>query len=348
MLSYLDTLIGFAMIMLGSSLLITIATQLISALLSHRGANLRWGLVTLFENIPNSPLLATLAERLATDALTHPLISDSIFSKRLPIPIPRWFADRFRLATAIHPDELIAILQDIAARPDYQAVAGLPAEIDAQATRLKAWFNATMDRVSQRFTTYMRLWTIAFAAAFALITGLNSVNLLSTLYTNGDFRQQLTGAAPQIMDLANRVAPEGPQDIATRMFTQLVANALQTSGAKADAPPSGIESEAAGEAWIMSHVIDGAQSAAAIHALNTAVLDQRTRDAATIRTILTKSSFDVLQFRWQRGPVWPQLPGVLATAALLSLGAPFWFNMLKQLSNLRPILATKADTPDSP
>jgi hypothetical protein len=33
--------------------------------------------------------------------------------------------------------------------------------------------------------------------------------------------------------------------------------------------------------------------------------------------------------------------GILASAALLSLGAPFWFTVLKNLSNLRPILAKK-------
>jgi hypothetical protein len=341
MLAYLDTLIGFAVIMLGSSLLITIATQIISALLSHRGANLRWGLTTLFQHLPHSPNINSSAPELANDVLTHPLISDSIFSAHCPLPIPDWFLDRFRLATAIHPAELIAILKDLATRPAYQSIA---AEIDAQADKLHAWFNSTMRRVSQRFTTYMRLWTIAFAVTFALVSGLNAVTLLSSLYTNGDFRQQLVGAGPQVMDLANRVMPEGPEDVATRMFTQLVASALQTSGAQADAAPSGIDSEAAGEAWIMAHVSDAAHAAAAVHALNTSALDQRTRDAAAVRTILTKSAFDVLQFRWQPGPVWPQMPGVLAAAALLSLGAPFWFNTLKQLSNLRPILADKSET----
>jgi hypothetical protein len=393
MLAYLDTLIGFAVIMLGSSLLIMIATQIISALLSHRGSNLRWGLVTLFQNVPNSPLMnnAENAEKLATDVLTHPLISDSIFSRKLPIPIPRWLADRFKLATAIHPDELVAILKDLATRPAYQAIAGLPAEIDAlvaaqnpaadrrialitgslaltalpltnavpllqgtvdsikdETGKLEAWFNATMDRVSQRFTTYMRLWTIGFAITFAALTGLNSVTLLSKLYSNGDFRQQVTGTGTQMLDLAGRVMPEGPEDVAKKMYTDLVVKALQAAGANTDTAPSGIDSEAAGEAWIMAHVTEGAQQAAAIHELNTAVLDQRTQDATTIRTILTKSSFDVLQFRWQKGqPVWPQLPGVFATAALLSLGAPFWFNMLKQLTNLRPILSNRTDTPAS-
>src|SRR5207248_2808663 len=36
-------------------------------------------------------------------------------------------------------------------------------------------------------------------------------------------------------------------------------------------------------------------------------------------------------------PFW----GMLASAALLSLGAPFWFNLLKTMSNLRPIVANK-------
>jgi hypothetical protein len=40
-------------------------------------------------------------------------------------------------------------------------------------------------------------------------------------------------------------------------------------------------------------------------------------------------------------PSWLHLCGILASAALLGLGAPFWFNMLKTLTNLRPVLATK-------
>jgi hypothetical protein len=44
--------------------------------------------------------------------------------------------------------------------------------------------------------------------------------------------------------------------------------------------------------------------------------------------------------------LWPtrkELPGLLVSAALLSLGAPFWFNLLKTLSNLRPLVATREE-----
>jgi hypothetical protein len=40
-------------------------------------------------------------------------------------------------------------------------------------------------------------------------------------------------------------------------------------------------------------------------------------------------------------PTKKELPGLLVAAALLSLGAPFWFNALKTLANLRPLVATR-------
>lgn len=388
MLAYLDTLIGFAVVMLGASLLITVLTQMVSGLLSHRGANLQWGLEMLFRHIPGCPLLndAGRAKMMARDVLSHPLISDSIFSIRLPIPVPRWIGDRFKLATAIDPDELVAILKDLATKPVYQAIDGLAGEINALvaernpavdrrlnlltgtpslaalpianavplletalvdvkegAGKLEAWFNATMDRVSTRFTTYARLWTVAFAVAFAFATGMNSVSVLNALYTNGDFRQQVTGAGAQLIGVANRVVPPS-QDAAVSLYTDLVNQALKATGAAPDIPPQNISSEADAGKWIAMHV-KPEQQGAVQKAFDTASLNQRSQDAVAVRAILTKSGFDITQFRWNGGkPSWPQVPGVLATAALLSLGAPFWFNLLKQATNLRPILADRQDT----
>jgi hypothetical protein len=37
------------------------------------------------------------------------------------------------------------------------------------------------------------------------------------------------------------------------------------------------------------------------------------------------------------------LLGILVAAALLSLGAPFWYNALKNLSNLRTVVANRQE-----
>ena len=39
------------------------------------------------------------------------------------------------------------------------------------------------------------------------------------------------------------------------------------------------------------------------------------------------------------------VPGLLLAWVLLTLGAPFWFNMLKSLSSLRPLIASRSDKP---
>jgi hypothetical protein len=49
--------------------------------------------------------------------------------------------------------------------------------------------------------------------------------------------------------------------------------------------------------------------------------------------------FDYLWWKTQRG--WRHFLGIIAAGALLSLGAPFWFNLLSQLANLRTVLANR-------
>ena len=108
MLAYLDTLIGFAVVMLGASLIIMLLTQGISAAGSFRGSSLRWGLQELFKHLDarNLPTIAAQANALAQHILTHNLASDSIF-KSLPWIgklVPDAWVQRFQLATAIRPD----------------------------------------------------------------------------------------------------------------------------------------------------------------------------------------------------------------------------------------------------
>src|SRR5438309_1236635 len=131
MLAYLDTLIGFVVVMLGVSLLITILNQVVSALLAHRGANLRWGLEVLFKNIdPRAvgyPNLAATAGVVAQAVVTHHLVSDSVFSTAWNGWVRKYprllgLVRRWQLANAIRPDELVAILNHISTnRPRFLA-----------------------------------------------------------------------------------------------------------------------------------------------------------------------------------------------------------------------------------
>jgi hypothetical protein len=407
MLVYLDTLIGFSVVMLLVSLLITILTQMVSALVNHRGSNLRWGLKTLFEHIDPAlfPQLAANANRLAHEVLTHPLISDSWFSsleavrRLLQIPVVKTVLGRIELASAIRPVELTNILRQLAAssaqpgllkdlaaadwaalqgeitrlleapspaaeREMAQAVhvadaaitaikgqAGFPLLVDSvnairgKAGQLEAWFSSMMDRVAQKFATYMRLWTILFASVFALATGLNSIVLLDDLYDNSSLRNSLAGAASQAIATAGPVLDKG--NTLEAALTAALKQAAQDAVAAGAPQSKEIKTTAEGTAWIQANVPAG-QRAAALGSFDaaSAAASQKVRqdaadNAAKTSAAASQAGFDILKFRWPAKPDAKYFLGVLITAALLSLGAPFWFNALKSLANLRPILATK-------
>lgn len=406
MLTYLDTLIGFAIVMLMISLLITLLTQIVSAFLNHRGSNLRWGLKTLFANIdPKAyPQITSHANLLANQVLRHCLISDSWFSgnvvaqwvgARIP-PLKKLF-DRFQLASAIRPEELAGILQHIATNPpaalsqlpaadlealrqDIQALlsagsgsslrnlslvsgaisAAVPAipdptalmqetvsNIHTAAGDLEAWFNSIMDRVTQKFVVYMRIWTALFGCCFAFGTGLNSISLLNEMYTNSTYRNNFTNVSQQLTSLTTTILD--PQNNLSAALTTALHQALTEAKVAPAAPPPAIPTRVEGEQWIRSNVPPGQMTAVLTHfradseAASQKLLNDSSQKAADVVDVASRSGFEILKIRWPAKPNVGYIFGVIGTAALLGMGAPFWFNALKTLTNLRPIVASKEE-----
>ena len=105
MLDSLDILIAFVLIMLGVSLLITIAVQMVSAAFNLRGLNLAQGLKRTFAVI--SPDSDKNAKELANFILKGRFLSDSF--------LPNWGIFRpWRHAEAIRPKEVFDAIQRIA------------------------------------------------------------------------------------------------------------------------------------------------------------------------------------------------------------------------------------------
>src|SRR5664279_3530014 len=116
MLKQLDTLIGFAVVMSVVSLIITIVTQMVSSLLGLRGKNLADALqVMMLKIAPN--IARRSVKDLVQNILTHPVISDSAMSMETRwsdrVPALKWLRQRWKIASAIRPDELYDILKQI-------------------------------------------------------------------------------------------------------------------------------------------------------------------------------------------------------------------------------------------
>ena len=118
MLQQLDTAIGFVVVMLMLSLLVTAIVQAVSALLDFRGKNLVRSLANLFQQI--DPALAAHAETSDTWArikrrFFHPLTSTSLATQLADLvtthPV---LAHSWTRAKAIRKEELLNVLADLA------------------------------------------------------------------------------------------------------------------------------------------------------------------------------------------------------------------------------------------
>jgi hypothetical protein len=214
---------------------------------------------------------------------------------------------------------------------------------------LEGWFGSMMDRVSQRFAMWMRIWTVVFAAAFAFGTGLNTIRLFEDIYQNGSLRDALVSAAQQISTSAASVL--NPQNSLSAQYSQILLKSLSDAKVPPPNPTPIIQTTDEATAWINAHVpADNLQ--AVLQSFNTAA-NAATRkfvtdNAETAKTLMqSKAGVEVLRWHWQDFPKndWKAqanyLLGVLLTTGLLSLGSPFWFNILKSIMNLRPIVASK-------
>ena len=140
MLVYLDTIIAFVVVMLGFSLLITLANQMISAFMGLRGTNLLWGIETTLKTL--DPQFDGQAGAIAKRILSNPVVSDSIFA-RWPnnIPVIGRLVRRWKLANAIGPEAFIRSLRTVANDFSGQnqsistAITDLIAEVDPEVQR---------------------------------------------------------------------------------------------------------------------------------------------------------------------------------------------------------------------
>jgi hypothetical protein len=347
MLQHFDTVLAFAAIMLGVSVLVTVFTQLIIAVLGLRGQSLLWGLETLLKQA--DPDFKKHARAIADKILRHPLLSHTAR----------------RRATAIRKEEFIPLLEEVMSEREAPKAqletepsrlmtgAGVsenpePSRVSLTAPtqlmeKVERWFDNVMDRVSERFSLRSRWVSVAISILLAFAFHLDAIALLEKLSTDNELRTSLIRSTSVLLDRANEVfalSTNAYSEAATRLTldkkeTRLLAN-----------PPAFVSAGQA-ENWIRAQISDSSRVAALIGEYNRilqAILRERTGRLANVADSL-RTDFNRTRFVLIPKP-YPGLryglreaAGILIASTLLSLGAPFWYNVLKNLASLRPKVA---------
>lgn len=383
MLQHLDTLIAFAAAMLLLSLLVTVLVQAAMAIGRSRTRNLRWGIqqyvASMFPALageaeslarqvtehaslkagwmsgPSAVRLEELMRILrelgkAPAAPADPPADLAPVDAAIPEPLARLQRELQALLPAAQQPAGQALVQAAQERLQ-EAVAAARRTHD----RARFWFDAAMDRAIERFARTSKHVSFAIAAVLTLVLQVDAFRLFQRLSTDSAARAALVQAADATLQRAEEVfTREDAGRELPRQALLAVAEAQSSPLKQQITPPPEVPfaTSADGARWLRQRVAEGAERdrllaeyRAAVEQRTVQLLGRLGEDAAGIRDELRQASFSLLPERpWGKdlGDPWHWL-GMLASALLLGLGAPFWYNALRQLANLRPVMAQKLD-----
>ena len=298
----LEVAIGVAFVYLLLSLMCTILNEWVSGFMAMRSQNLEAGIRHLLSDPDGTGLAKQLYE--------HPLIKGLSKPGKRPSYVP---SQLFALALldlvapvdrAAGPKAFTKVRQMVAAFPDVQLQKVLLACLDEAGNDLKAarenverWFNDAMDRVSGWYRRKTQLIVLVLA-------------LLVTLAVNAD----------TIM-IANSLS----RDAVLR--AAIVAAAQETAK---QPPPEAIE-PAAEESGISSRPTDAEAPLTRI----TQLRDELQQLQLPIGWSLSNGDPRRLPDPYDIQGWFMKVLGLLFTTMAVSLGAPFWFDTLSKLINIR-------------
>lgn len=247
--------------------------------------------------------------------------------------------------------------------------------------KIEAWFNVAMNRVSQRFAMKVRILTVIFAFLLAFGLHLDSLQMTNQFFKNPVLRQKFVNQSGAMLNEATAIMGNDPGATTETTTSPKVLKSkmeeLRDREVKKDPAykpdeqlppvPENFRSIDEAEKWLFTQlklkddVGDqkrksqleaeyrsmvakglGAEAKSVLASLQDAGIEFSPRPLPKWNWLRGWREF----FGWKAFFAWDNrknLAGILLTAALLSLGAPFWYNMLKSLTNLRPLVATKQD-----
>jgi len=221
--------------------------------------------------------------------------------------------------------------------------------------KIEKWFDSVMDRSSQRFTLHMRLWTVLFAVILAFGFQLDAFALFQRVSSDAQLRTSIIASADALTKRANDLLAVSTNNASP---DYVMAMSQLTNEIKGLAAPHGFSNLHGGKLWLAAELkrLNVQDSEHWMQKFEDAVPQATLRgEAESLHSLMTDQLLvqllpasypDPIYRDWS--PKHRTLWGIVVSAVLLSLGAPFWFNVLKNLSNLRPLLAKKEERETSP
>lgn len=216
------------------------------------------------------------------------------------------FIDKIQQTTVLST-EFKRVLLNYAydARDTYQAVTNkTTSDIEMFRSKIEAWYNSSMDRLTGNLKRkYARPFTLIVAIVAALLLNADSINIAKYLYSNPDARAKVAAQA-------YKAADDSTQLLYKRIAA--ISNANDTTAAQLQATmQTGLDNINDAKAALYENLPFG------WNAGYFTTLFPPHRVGSGLLALLTK------------------ITGLAVTVFAIMMGAPFWFDLLNKISNLR-------------
>lgn len=313
MLKSIDVLLGLSVVMLVFSAVVTILTQAIINYKNLKGDHLQKGLCDLLAQLSPS-LEGECAAHIAEKILTHPMIRQA----------------NGKSGTVIHREELTKLLLEFAAGEGPQQLAAQHLSTLQQALRANGIQNPSeILRNVQSLALQIELGNPELS---------NSVrhNLALLQEAGSAFLAKLNGWFDQTMDrVIDRFTLNTRKLTLGVGFVVALVVQIDTIGL---INRLSVDSKTTEQLVELGKQIDanGASEAAQAQADVIQQLD-------ALKVVEIPTSFQAWASRWTWQGSFFKIVGIVLSAILLSLGAPFWYRALSSLIRLRGLIAAKDD-----
>ena len=305
MIKSLDILLGLTVVMLVASMAVTVLTQIWTAIFNTRGNHLRNGLIDLLNQLHCS-LTQEDAKAIAEHLLKHPLIRDGAN----------------RMGSLIHRDELTRLLLEAAAGKGCHVLHHLARQALVNALKQNGIPDADGALKSIRDTALALELTCPALA----VSARHDLAILQA--ASSDFVAKINGWFDQTIDRISARFTFTTRQITlciavvvvvvTQMDTVALVNRLSTDDA------------------LRNSLVQKAYAQERLSAM----------DPHQITILASRDVFPIARNPKDWLGAWhlSKIPGTAISVLLLSLGAPFWFEALKNMLRLRSLIAAKDDT----
>jgi hypothetical protein len=218
-----------------------------------------------------------------------------------------------------------AITNPAAKRPVLRMIQGAEGNVDKARVEIEAWFDAAMDRVSGWYKRRVQYWLLVIAILVVGVSNADTFHVANKLWSDPTLRAALVQESDQIL----QSGPTGPSGPSASSGVTGAQGAL--APATTEPCPDSQKDTPSAKKCVESKLQNIATSVDDVKQLKLPI--GWTKDNTPDKFV----SWGTLG----------KLFGLLITVAALSLGAPFWFDVLGKLSRLRATGAKPAGSDTS-